>query len=62
MSKRRAKEAAARADGFVKGGGVNYEAVLDHRIDDKRHEREKAYKAKSMEEGTVFLSQNPSLI
>ena len=25
-------------------GGVNYEAVLDRRIDDKRHERERAYK------------------
>jgi hypothetical protein len=53
-SKRRAKEARA-ADGFVKGGGVNYEAVLDHRIDDKRHERQKAYKAKSMEEGKASL-------
>lgn len=25
-------------------GGVNYDAVLDRRIDDKRHERERAYK------------------
>mmetsp|Transcript_24761 Transcript_24761/g.41883 ORF Transcript_24761/g.41883 Transcript_24761/m.41883 type:complete len:227 (+) Transcript_24761:100-780(+) len=35
----------SRDDGFKKKtGGVNYDAISDKRVDDKRHEREKAYK------------------
>jgi hypothetical protein len=36
---------------FVSGSGVNYSTILDHRVDDSRHERQKAYKAKELEEG-----------
>lgn len=36
---------------FVVGSGVNYATILDHRVDDSRHERQKAYKAKELEEG-----------
>ena len=42
-----------RDDGFKKGGcGVNYNAVLDRRMDDKRHEREKAYKTTAQTQST----------
>jgi RNA polymerase-interacting CarD/CdnL/TRCF family regulator len=46
MSTKKKKERTN--DGLKQGGGVNYAAVLGHRIDDKRHEREKEYKKKQM--------------
>lgn len=46
MSTKKKKERTH--DGLKQGGGVNYSAVLGHRIDDKRHEREKEYKRKMM--------------
>ena len=46
MSSKKKKERID--DGLKKGGGVNYGEVLGHRIDDKRHEREKEYKRKQM--------------
>jgi hypothetical protein len=47
MSTKKKKEKPEKVqDGLKLGGGVNYGAVLGHRIDDKRHEREKEYKIK----------------
>lgn len=34
-------------EGVKRSGGVNYSAVTDKRVDDARHEREKAYKESS---------------
>ncbi|CAE7469535.1 unnamed protein product [Symbiodinium microadriaticum] len=44
-------------DGLKRGGGVNYAQVLEHRIDDKRHEREKEYKRKQMDGTAVQPSR-----
>jgi hypothetical protein len=50
-----------RNDGFKKkSGGVNYEAISDKRIDDKRHEREKAYKEAQLAASAAKSSDSSS--
>ena len=58
MGKKKSKEIERSSNGIVKGSGVKYDEILDHRIDDKRHEREKQFKVKERE---GIYSPPPSL-
>lgn len=40
----RAFDSSSRSDGLKRSGGVRYDSVTDRRIEDPRHERERAYK------------------
>lgn len=51
------RERALRNDGLKKPGGVNYNLVVDKRIDDPRHEREKAYKLMLQKQGVNALKE-----
>lgn len=48
------------SEGQKRSGGVNYGAVLDRRVDDARHERERAYKESIREKGASSLQEKPS--
>ena len=50
-----------RNDGFKKkSGGVNYDRLDDKRQDDKRHEREKAYKLQQQQAANAAKSAESS--
>jgi len=51
------KELRELDSGLRKGSGVNYAAVSDRRVDDKRHEREKAQKLLLQEKGVSALKE-----
>ena len=56
------KSREERDDGFKKGGLVNYAAISDKRMDDKRHEREKAYKLMLQEKGVGALKEKEVVV
>lgn len=56
-SKRQKKKQESRDDGLKKGGGVNYAAINDRQVADKRHERERDYKLAVQELGVGALKK-----
>lgn len=55
MSKSKSEE------GVKRSGGVNYDAISDRQIGDKRFERERAYKLNDQEQGIAGLKTGPTI-
>jgi len=55
------REKESRDDGFKKTSTVNYNAISDRQVGDKRFERERAYKLSDQEAGIAGLKNTPAV-
>ena len=56
-SSKKDREKDLRNDGFKKVGSVNYDAVMDRQVGDKRFERERSFKLGVQEKGVAALNE-----
>ena len=55
---RKDREKEWKDDGLKKIGGVNFDAISDRQVGDKRHERERAQKLEIQQKGVAVLREN----
>ena len=58
---RKEREKDIRDDGFKKTSGVNYDAISDRQVGDKRFERERAHKINDQAKGMAGLKDGPTM-